>query len=769
MLILKNKKIKARYWVLFSILCFLILLVFIVPHNLVKKNGPYSYAVYDKNGVLIGASVATDEQWRFKPGQVPEKFKKAIITYEDKRYYWHFGVDLISIGRAVIYNHKAGRIVSGGSTITMQTVRIMEHNPKRTIKQKIHEAFISVLLEIRYSKKKILELYTSCAPFGGNVVGLEAASWRYFHRSPQDLTWAEAATLAVLPNQPSLVFPGSNKDILRDKRNALLYKLYENGTIDEETYSLSLEERIPEKPYPLPNYAPHYLEYLKRNNRKEVQFYSTLDSTIQINTQRILESWSDKFALRGINNAAAIIIDTKTGDVLAYCGNTGFYNGNTRNKNNFAVDVIQSRRSSGSLLKPFLYCAMMDNGLLLQHQLVTDIPTRIGNYKPDNNVPVYRGAVPADEALTRSLNIPAIRELREYGINAFLAYLRSCGFTTFTRPSEDYGLPLILGGGEITLWEATKAYASMMCKANQQKSTFPGTIGASYLTIDTLQYGIRPDDEAMWQSYANSKKIAWKTGTSNGNRDAWAIGTTVEYTIGVWVGNAEGQGTKELTSVGTSAPVLFDLFSFLPQTTWPEKPRMELEYVNVCKKSGYLAGPYCEETETILRPKEAPVSKVCPYCKSLTFTPDYKYQANVEDMKFEYEGCLPVSKNYFVLPPTLEYYYTKHNIGYKKLPDYVPWHVHADENNIEIVFPQPGANIVIPVEIDGSKGSVVCEASIRDKSMEIFWDLDGEYQGSTSQIHQILISPKPGRHVLTITDSIGTVKTRVFYVIEPGL
>lgn len=765
---LKNR-IKTKYWVLISILCFLFLLVFLVPHKLVKKTGPYSYAVYDKNGILIGASVASDEQWRFEPGIVPEKFAKAIVAYEDKRFYKHLGVDFISIARAVVYNHKAGRIVSGGSTITMQTVRILEHNPKRTIPQKIHEAFVSVLLELRYSKKKILQIYSGCAPFGGNVVGLEAASWRYFHRSPEDLTWAEAATLAVLPNQPSLVFPGSNKDILLEKRNSLLHKLYLNGTIDEETYSLSLEEKIPGKPYPLPNYAPHYLEYLKKHNRKTVKFYSSLDYSIQSNTQRILENWSDNFAKRGINNAAAIIIENQTGNVLAYCGNTGFYNGKNRNKSNYSVDIIQSRRSSGSLLKPFLFCAMLDNGLLLQHQLVTDIPTRIGNYKPDNNIPVYRGAVPADEALTRSLNIPAIRELREYGINAFLAYLRSCGFTTFTRPSEQYGLPLILGGGEITLWEAAKAYSKMMRKANGEKVDFPGRVGSCYLTIDALQYGTRPDDEAMWQSYANSKQIAWKTGTSSGNRDAWAIGTTVEYTIGVWVGNAEGQGTKELTSVGTSAPVLFDLFSFLPQTTWPERPRAALQYITICKKSGCLAGPYCEETEYSSKPVDAPSSKVCPYCKSLTFTPDLKYQATVDDMQFEYKGCLPVSKNYFVLPPTIEYYYTKHTIGYAKLPDFVPWHVHASEDNFDIAFPQPGANIIVPVEIDGKKGGVICEASIRDDSMELFWDLDGEYLGSTSQIHQVVISPKKGKHVLTVTDSIGTVKTRVFYVLDPEL
>lgn len=758
----KQKRQKLIYY--FIGFCLLYSYLFFFPLGFNFNNNNYSYAVYDKDLVLVGASVAKDGQWRFAPGALPEKFEQAIITFEDKRFYYHFGIDLISIARAFIYNLKAKRIVSGGSTLTMQTVRLLEHNPKRTIPQKIHEAWYSVLLELRYTKKHILELYAANAPFGGNIVGLEAASWRYFKRSPQNLTWAEAATLAVLPNQPGLVYPGANKELLLKKRNNLLLKMYQNGIFDKDTFELSVQETIPQKAFSLPDYTPHYLEYLKKGNKKESKFYTKIDFNIQKNTSRILERWSDTFSLKGINNAAAIIIDTKTQEILAYCGNTG--KNSTRNKKNYSVDLIQSPRSSGSLLKPFLYSAMIDSGLVLNEQIVSDIPIRIGNYKPQNNVPIYRGVVPAEEALTRSLNIPAVLALKEYRISAFLHFLKQCGFSTFNRKADYYGLPLILGGGEITLYEATKAYASMMQKASGEKSNYPVSQGAAWLTLEALQKGIRPDDEALWQSFANSKKIAWKTGTSSGNRDAWAIGTTEEYTIGVWIGNAQGEGNKELTSVSTSAPVMFDLFSSLPETTWPDIPFTDLKEVEICVHSGYLASHNCQSTKIALKPKKAPYTKLCPYCTTVSLTPDYTWQASVEDMHGKYENQMPINENWFVLPPLLEYYYCKHSVDYKKLPAYIPGHQKASPQDLSIIFPLPQALIIIPTNIDGKKESVVLEAATRQKETELYWDLDGTYLGSTKTIHQMAVSPSYGKHVLTVTDSNGTQKVRTFEIIE---
>src|SRR5574344_244943 len=664
---------------------FLLTIVLMVPLAFIPQTGgPYSYALYDKDRTLIGASVAADGQWRFSPGDVPDRFEKAIILFEDKRFYSHPGIDPISISRAVVSNVRANRIVSGGSTITMQTARILAKNKPRTFIQKINEAFLALLLKLRYTKKDILALYSANAPFGGNVVGLEAASWRYFNRPPETLTWAEAATLAVLPNQPSLVYPGANKEILLSKRNMLLHEMRRNNYFSEETLNLSLAEPLPQKPYALPSIAPHYMQFMKSQTKKANKMYSTLSSPLQKNTAQILERWSLQFSRSGINNAAAIIIDTQTGNTLAYCGNTGI---DGRNATTSSIDLIQSRRSSGSLLKPFLYAAMLDSGLLLPNQLVIDIPTRIGSYKPDNNIPVYRGAVPASEALSRSLNIPAVRELREYGISAFLDYLKECGFSTFTRSADDYGLPLILGGGELTHFEATKAYASMMNKACDGENDFPASAGASYLTLDALQKGIRPDDEVLWESFANAKKIAWKTGTSSGYRDAWAIGTTVEYTVGVWIGNAEGQGSPSLTSITTSAPVMFDLFSILPVTHWPNAPYEDLVMEKTCAASGYCAGPNCANTKNVLRPSHAPAPKACPYCKLISLTPDEKYQAAVSDMTGEYAGKMPLMKQYFVLPPAVEYWYTKRSLNYHKVPRRIPGHNSTDNGELAIVFP----------------------------------------------------------------------------------
>lgn len=759
--IAQNKK--TKYTKILCVFCLIYAWLFFLPLGISSKKVPYSFALYDKNGTLIGARVASDGQWRFEGDKVPYKFEKALISFEDKRFYFHNGIDFISIFRACISNIKQKRIVSGGSTITMQTVRILEGNPPRTFLQKVHESWIAFLLELRCSKKQILSLYAANAPFGGNVVGLEAASWRYFHRSPQNLTWAESATLAVLPNQPSLVFPGSNKKILQKKRDNLLLKLYKEKIIDKETLELSLAETLPKKPYPLPTDASHFLEFQKKTNKEKTKFYSSLDGKLQKNVARILESWSTNFAKKGINNAAALVIDTQSGKILAYCGNSGL---NGRNESSNEVDIIQSKRSSGSLLKPFLFAAMLDSGQLLPNQLVPDTPTRIGSYRPDNNIPTYSGAVPAAEALSRSLNIPAVKELQIYGISAFLTYLKECGFTTFNRQSDEYGLPLILGGGEITLFEATKAYSSMMKKACFQNEKAPFSVGAAWLTLEALQNGIRPDEEAMWQTYANSKKIAWKTGTSSGNRDAWAIGTTKEFTVGVWVGNAEGNGSKDLTSVSTSAPLMFDIFSILEQTSWPLIPNSELKELYTCSKSGYLASTNCEETKIALKPKNAPYGKSCPYCKTITLTPDLKFQATVEDMIGIYENCMPVQKKYFVLPQTMEYYYTKHAIGYKKLPPFVDWHNSYSQDNFEIMFPQQNANIAIPVEIDGNYGAFVMEATSRNSNEELFWDLDGEYLGKTKKIHQMKINPKNGLHTLTVTDSKGGKKTRTFSIVD---
>ena len=751
----KNKPFSAftAFILLLPFVLFAVLIA--LPSHFIEEAQPYSFALYDKNGVLTGASVASDGQWRFEKGDVPEDFAKAIVLFEDKRFYAHCGIDFSSLLRAVFLDIKAHKIVSGGSTITMQLARLLHKNPKRTFLQKGKEAVEALFLECLYTKKELLAMYSALAPFGGNVVGLEAASWRYFNRDPFSLSLAEYATLAVLPNQPSLVRLDKNADKLKQKRNFLLKKLYQTHYITGEKYELAIAEELPKKPYALPQYAPHYLAQAKANTKDRNKVYSTLDLTIQKNATRILEKWSEQFSHRGINNAACFILDNKTLSPLAYCANTSFGK-EGRNADTYAVDMIKARRSSGSLLKPFLYNAMIEEGAVLPSQALIDIPTRIGSYKPENNIFSYRGIVKANEALTRSLNIPAIRALRRYGVAKFIDYLKTFGITTLDRPIGEYGLPLILGGGEVTLEEITKAYA-LLASSNT---------ASSYITLSNLAEGARPEGEELWKSYKGSKKIAWKTGTSNGYRDTWAIGVTREYTVGVWIGNAEGGGNRELTSITTSAPVMFDIYSFLPQTHFFTKPEDELEDVKICSQSGYLAGIYCTKTEYIEKPKAAPLGKICPYCTQITLTPDKKYRATIDDMKGEYRGQFPIKENYFVLPPILEHYYTKIAAFYKKMPPYPPNHKEADTASLAITFPQSNAEIIIPTEIDGRKGSTILQAVNRNKEAILYWDIDGEYIGLTRDIHTMAVYLNAGAHTLTVTDSFGNLEQVSFNVYE---
>lgn len=757
-----------------------------------RQEKPWSAAVRDREGQLLGAAVASDGQWRFPPGEaIPDRFIEALLAFEDKRFYLHPGVDPLALARALAQDVRAGKVVSGGSTITMQAIRLMSGNPPRTVGEKIREAFLALILEARYAKRDILSLYAANAPYGGNVVGLEAASWRYFNRPPASITWAEAATLAVLPNQPSLVHPGGDRARLKDKRDRLLARLHAAGKLDADDYRLSLAEPLPDKPWPLPRLSPHYLERLRADSGRtkptrktgEAERFSaggidgeliggrtTLDRSLQTRVTGILERWSARLSESGIKNAGALVIDTRSGDILAYVGNTGL----AREDGNAAdVDMVRARRSSGSLLKPFLYGAMLDAGLLLPRQLVPDIPTRIGSYKPENNLPTYQGVVRADQALSRSLNVPAVRELRDYGIAPFLEFLKKSGFTTFTRSADEYGLPLILGGGECTMEETARAYAAIMNRAagiSANSSAFPQSPlsrGAAWLTLEALVAGTRPEDESMWESWASARRIAWKTGTSYGNRDAWAIGTTPGFTVAVWAGNATGEGRPELKSATTAAPILFEIFSRLPQTGWPETPEIELERVTVCAKSGHLAGPNCDDVEIAQKPIDAPKGLPCPWCRPVSYTPDRRYRATANDLAAAWPGSLPLVENEFVLPPVFEWWYVRHAVDYRKLPPWIPGHEgDSAASDLMIAFPDAGASVFIPVELDGTPGSVILQAVSRERSDTLYWDLDGEYLGETRDYHEMAARPGTGVHRLTVTDSGGRSATRSFTVLS---
>jgi penicillin-binding protein 1C len=756
---------------------------------------PCCTVIEDRNGEFLGARIADDEQWRFPASEtITEKYAKAVIQYEDRYFLIHNGVNPAAILRAVVQNIRAGKIVQGGSTISMQIIRLSRKGKSRTIREKLIEMILASRLELKYNKREILSLYAANAPFGGNIVGLEAASWRYFNRPPGSLSWSETAVLAVLPNSPALIHPGRNRHLLEKKRNAVLDKLYKAKVIDSITCQLSKLEPLPDKPHPFPDLAPHLLNLaykLDRGNRIK----TTLLKDYQVKLNQVIYRQNQVLKENEVHNLAALILEVETGHILAYTGNVRNIN---QPEHCGEVDVISSVRSTGSILKPALYCMMLNYGELLPGTLIPDIPTFYSGYTPKNFTPGFDGAVPAKMALSRSLNVPAVRMLNSFGLERFHYLLTKLGISTMNKPSDYYGLSLILGGGEASLLEISGMFASFarilkhfnlnrgyssedirlptyISGENQLSDTTdfsrvnwtnenPVLNAASiWLTFESLIEVNRPESETGWKMFHSSEKIAWKTGTSFGFRDGWAIGTNPSFTVGVWAGNADGEGRPGLTGNSAAAPVLFEVFDFLPESAWFQPPFDEMSKVAVCRQSGHLAGLYCSETDSIWIPEAGKNSLPCPYHILIHLTQNGKYRM--------YSNCAKTDNmkhvNWFLLPPVQEWYYKRKNPGYKMLPPIHPdCLVGESVENMELIYPKHTATIYIPFELQGKKSKVVFEAAHRKPNTTIFWHLDDQYIGATSNIHQLGINPSKGSHILTLVDEYGNSLSKAFEVID---
>ena len=762
------KRLSVTKKVILCILAFLVTgYIFCLPRHLFHV--PYSTVVTDRNEELLGARIASDGQWRFPPrNTTPEKIKECLITFEDKHFYHHWGVNPFAIGRAFYQNVKNKRIVSGGSTLTMQTIRLAR-NESRTFREKLIEMIWATRLEFRASKEEILSMYISHAPFGGNVVGLDAAAWRYFGHSADDLSWAESAMLAVLPNAPAMIHLSKGRKTLLDKRNRLLKQLLEKKTIDSSTYELAISEPLPDEPHPLPQIAPYLVSrfYQERNGEYS---RSTINKGIQTQIEDLAERWSNEFRRSDIRNLAILVIDIPSNQVVAYCGNVHFDQKQGGNQ----VDVIQAPRSTGSILKPFLYYAMLQEGSLLPDMLLPDVPVNINGFTPQNFSMQFEGAVPASEALARSLNIPAVTMLQRYGVPKFHSFLQQIGLKTINRSSSHYGLSLILGGAEATLWDVTNAYAMMgrsllqlpqrscsllLPTSRITESTDPFQPGAVWQTFDALKEVNRPE-EIDWKSIPSMQTIAWKTGTSYGFRDAWAVGVTPRYAVGVWVGNATGEGKPGLVGAQTAGPVLFDVFNYLPSSSWFERPTGVFIDAEVCRQSGHLKGRFCEETDTVLILPSGLRTESCPYHHFITLSADEKYRI--------YENCANTEptfqRSWFALPPVWEWYYKQHHPEYKPLPPFKSGCGEDSFQPMQFIYPPMNARIKLPKQLDGNKGFITVELAHNNPEAIVFWHLDDIYMMQTQDFHKISLQPEPGKHSLTAVDGEGNTVSTTFFI-----
>ena len=749
--------------IVFKIILFFTIIVFIITCGIYVKfdaentekifEDRYSVSVLDNNGNIIGVYLNKDEQWHLKSiDKIPEKLKTAVMVFEDKNFYSHNGVDLSAVIRALKDNIFEKRR-TGASTITMQAVK-MAQPKERSYFNKYLEIVHAFKLEKYYKKDEILKMYLNNAPYGGNIVGYKTASYMYFRKSPEELTWSEAALLAVLPNSPGLMNVEKNREKLIEKRNFLLKKLYKKNFINERQYEISLKEPVPDKRYSFPVLAPHLVRRLVNENKDKKIIKSTIDSEIQKKTEKAVKDYSEFLKLSGINNTAVLIINNKNYEVTAYAGSQDFYDF----KNNGQVDGITAKRSPGSLLKPFLYAKVIDEGIAAPQSKIPDVPLYFSNFSPQNANKKYYGMIEMRDALIKSLNIPFVELLKDYGEDKFFYFLKDI-LNFEDRNPERYGLSLILGTKEFTMEEIGILYSGLANYGNFKNLKYTKesteeerqllTKGASYLTLTTMRELERP---GMEKFYREKNPVSWKTGTSHGRRDGWAAGIIPEWTVVVWTGNFTGEGNPNLTGVYTGGNLLFNIFKFLPKTEKDFVMPSDLKKIKVDKETGYRL-KYDVSYKEIFYPKDAKPLKVSPYYKKIFVN------KNGEEIDSRDESFNEREEKYIlVYPLEVVNYFVRENLDVSNI-----FSEKTAKKTIKFIYPKNNLKIIVPKDFDGEKSLIVKIANI--KNQELYWYVNKEYAGKSREKERSF-NFKKGKYEITVVSESGETAKINFQVAE---
>ncbi|WP_347311630.1 penicillin-binding protein 1C [Defluviimonas sp. SAOS-178_SWC] len=525
--------------------------------------------VVARDGTLLRAFTVADGRWRLDPGPVDPLFLDLLIGYEDRRFRDHPGVDPLALLRAAWQAAWSGRIVSGGSTLTMQVARLLEDSGTGRVAGKLRQMRVALALERRLSKDQILGLYLRLAPYGGNLEGIRAASLAYLGKEPRRLTPAEAALLVALPQSPETRRPDRHPDAARAARARVLARMVEGGVIGADRATAALSEAVPTARRPFPALSPHLAERQRRDHPGAARIATTIDPRLQ----RGLEALAARTAAGGASRVslAIVVADHRTGEILASVGSPDW----TDDRRAGFVDMTRATRSPGSTLKPFVYALAFDEGLAHPETLIEDRPTAFGTYAPQNFDRTFRGTIPVRQALQLSLNIPVVSLTEALGPARLIATLRRAGADPVV-PGGQPGLAVALGGVGVTLEELVQGYAALArLGAPVRLSAEPGQAGpldqrlfgaeAAWLTADILA-GLPPPPNAP------ANRLAYKTGTSYGHRDAWAIGFDGGHVAGVWLGRADGASVPGAFGGDLAAPILFETFARLKPALDPLPP-----------------------------------------------------------------------------------------------------------------------------------------------------------------------------------------------------
>jgi penicillin-binding protein 1C len=734
----------------------------------------WSTVVEYRDGRPAYVFLSPDDKWRLhvELERVDPAFVRALIALEDKRFYDHHGVDPIAIARAAWSDVIHARRVSGGSTLSMQLARLYEPR-RRTIPSKLADMFRAVQLDLRLSKREILEEYLSRTPYGRNVEGIESAAWTYFGHGPQHLTPPEIATLLAVPQGPARYAPSAaNEPRLRARRDAILGKLIAAGVfspVDAAAAIADVGQGAPDHLRPMPREAKHAAIYLRARHPDEPRIRSTLDAGAQAIAEKQVALRAAELRAKQIHGAALVVVDHRSREVVALVGSLDFADA----LHGGQIAMFGRPRSPGSTLKPLLYALAIDRGLALPEYLVPDVPSQYGTYRPRNFDGDYSGLVTLRDALSRSLNLPFIDLLQQLGAETFVAELARMNISSARAAPGTYGLSLIAGGIELTPLELAGIYATLaedgmyrpLRLTADDALGVPQPIfgpGAAYLTRQALSLRDRPDFPRRAALTGMPAEIHWKTGTSFGYRDAWAVGSGPAYTAVVWTGNVDDKPSTELVGSEAAGPLLFDVLEALANHEVAHLPAGapgDLAEVEVCAFSGHIPTEACHHRIKVLAPVHAVPTTPCPYHEE--FDVDDAGRAVLPACK--QPGVAYARKAFVVLPSAVRAWLGARE---REIPDAPVFAPGCDGDTgagpPAIVTPGLGQIVMLIPGVPAERQAIPLSATTR--AAHLSWFVDGALIATAPANERVFWTPSIGLHEVVVSDDAGRKSRRVLEV-----
>ncbi len=731
---------------------------------------PYSVLVEDRNGKILYAFLADDGQWRLRtpPSEIPERLKRVLIEREDRFFLYHPGINPLSLIRALAQNIMSGKRVSGASTITMQVARMLE--PKeRSYANKAIEMFRAVQLECTYSKGEILEMYLSMVPLGGNIEGLKSASLLYYQTPLERLNIAQLLDLILIPNDPNDLRPDKNAGQLYERRLAEAARWLRRGYLSRQDSIIIWQTSAVAERREQPRLAPHFSLRLKQRHFQTSELRGSLDLQKQRVVETLLSHQLQSWKPKGVRNGAVVVVANSTREVLAYVGSADFNDKESQGE----IDAVRALRSPGSTLKPFLCALQMERGNLTPKTRLLDVPYDVEGYRAENYDGTYSGLVYADEALHRSLNVPMVRILQETGVPDFLELTEKVGMVSLHPQKEKLGLSMILGGCGVTLEEMVGAYATMAngglylplnYVVSKNDSRAPPkqvfSTATAFMLTEILAGLDRPDLPNNFESSLNLPRIAFKTGTSYGRRDAWAIGYSAEYTVGVWIGNVTNTGSSDLMGSKAAAPLLIDIFNSISsshQKTIIPTPK-DIRLRDVCVNSGQVPTPRCRH----LVEDYYSASRTVPrYCEV-----DNEYMVSKDGMMYYCTTCVESHPFVFRVIPgfysELLSFWERVGKPYQKPPPHNPecTRLFAGQGP-KILSPTGDMTYIVVSPIQ----KIVLQAASGVDVKRHTWFLNDQVIAYSTTDERVFITPKTGEQTITCTDDKGR-SSRVHLIVK---